>query len=225
MSKISVIIPVYNTGNTINDCLTSIFGQTFTDIEVIAVNDGSTDSSWSELVKWQNKVKIFNQVNKGAPAARNFGFKRSESDYVIFCDADVIMKSDMLEKMYQVLQNNPDRAYVYSSFKFGWKVFKLWPFNLDKLKLGPYIPTTSLVRRKFFPGFDESLKKFQDWDLWLTISEHGGSGIWIDEVLFKAITGGTMSRWWPKFIYKLTWLKFVKRYNQAKEIIQKKHNL
>lgn len=225
MPKISVIIPVYNAGNTINDCLASIFGQTFSDIEVIAVNDGSTDSSRLILDKWRTKIAIYNQENLGAPAARNLGFRKSHGDYIIFCDADIIMKSDMLEKMYQVLQNNPDQSYVYSSFKFGWKTFKLWSFDLDKLKLGPYIPTTSLVRRKIFPGFDETLKKFQDWDLWLTIAENGGSGIWIDEVLFGAKTGGTMSRWLPKFFYKLSGLKFVKKYNEAKRIIQIKHNL
>lgn len=225
MPKISVIIPVYNAKDTINECLKSVFYQTFKDIEVIAVDDGSVDSSLSILEKWQGKVKVFSQKNMGAPTARNFGFSKSHGDYIIFCDADVVMKSDMLEKMYNVLENNKDKAYVYSSFKFGWKTFRIWPFNLAKLKKGPYIPTTSLIRRKYFPGFDELLKKFQDWDLWLTISENGGEGIWINEVLFGAKTGGTMSRWLPKLFYKLSWLKFVKKYNQAKVIIQKKHNL
>lgn len=225
MPKISVIVPVYNAEKTINECFESIFNQTFNDLEVIAVNDGSIDSSWSILEKWQDRVKIFNQKNMGAPTARNFGFKQSHGDYVIFCDSDVVMRSDMLQKMYETLEKNKDKAYTYSSFKFGWKTFKIWPYDLDKLKLGPYIPTTSLISRSFFPGFDPILKKFQDWDLWLTISEHGGSGIWINEVLFCAKTGGTMSRWLPKFFYKLSWLKFVKKYNQAKEIIKKKHNL
>lgn len=225
MPKISVIIPVYNAQDTINDCLKSIFNQTFKDLEVIAVNDGSTDSSWSILQKWQDKVKILNQANSGAPVARNFGFKKSQGEYVIFCDADVIMKPKMLQKMYDVLEINKNIAYVYSSFKFGWKTFKIWPYDLNKLKLDPYIPTTSLIRRHCFPGFDESLKKFQDWDLWLTISERGGKGQWLNEVLFCAQSGGTMSRWLPKFFYKLSWLKFVKQYNQAKKIIQNKHHL
>ena len=225
MPKISVIIPVYNAQDTIEDCLNSIFSQTFKDLEVIAVNDGSTDLSWTILEKWQDRVKIFSQKNMGAPVARNFGFAQSQGDYVIFCDSDVVMKPVLLEKMHQTLEKNKDKAYAYSSFKFGWKTFKIWPYDLNKLKLGPYIPTTSLIRRNYFPGFDESLKKFQDWDLWLTISEKGGEGIWLSEVLFCAKTGGTMSRWLPKFFYKLSWLKFVKKYNQAKTIIQKKHNL
>ncbi|NCN07375.1 glycosyltransferase family 2 protein [Candidatus Falkowbacteria bacterium] len=225
MSKISVVIPVYNSSQTIGQCLKSVFAQTFKDLEVIAIDDGSTDSSWSALEKWQDRVKIYQQKNMGAPAARNFGFTKSHGDYVIFCDADVIMRNDMLQKMYDRLEANKNKAYAYSSFKFGWKTFKIWPFNLEKLKNGPYIPTTSLIRRNYFPGFDEFLKKFQDWDLWLTISENGGEGIWINEVLFVAKTGGTMSRWLPKLFYKLSWLSFVKKYNQAKKIIQDKHNL
>ena len=62
MTKISVIIPVYNAQKTINQCLRSIFNQTFKDFEVIVVNDGSTDSSWSILESWQDKIKIFNQA-------------------------------------------------------------------------------------------------------------------------------------------------------------------
>ncbi|MDO8669578.1 MAG: glycosyltransferase family A protein [Candidatus Buchananbacteria bacterium] len=224
-AKISLIIPVYNSAKTIEKCLASIFAQTFGDFEVIAVNDGSSDESADILSRWQDKIKIFSQVNNGAPSARNFGFKKSQGDYVIFCDSDVVMRPDMLQKMYEALAKNPEAAYAYSSFRFGWKKFKSLPYNLSKLQEMPYIHTTSLLRRKFFPGFDESLKRFQDWDLWLTIGEKGGQGVWLNEVLFYAKSGGTMSHWLPKLLYRLSWLKFVKSYNEAKEIIKKKHNL
>ncbi|OGY44587.1 MAG: hypothetical protein A3B89_03995 [Candidatus Buchananbacteria bacterium RIFCSPHIGHO2_02_FULL_40_13] len=230
MTKISVIIPVYNAQKTINQCLRSIFNQTFKDFEVIVVNDGSTDSSWSILESWQDKIKIFNQENKGAPAARNFGFEKSSGEYIIFCDADIIMKPTMLEKMSWVLDKDKDLAYVYSSFKFGWKTFKLWPFDLAKLKQMPYIPTTSLIRRNYFSGFDQSLKKFQDWDLWLTISEKGGKGIWLNEILFLAVSGGTMSNWFPKIFFYLPLQpkkikKEIEKFNSAKEIIKNKHGI
>lgn len=225
MPEISIIIPVYNGAKTISKCLQSIFDQTFKDFEVIAVNDGSTDESLSLLKEWGDRIKLYSQENKGAPAARNFGFNKSKGKYVIFCDADITMKPNMIEKMYEVLNSKKDASYTYSSFKFGWKKFKSMPFNPGKLKKMPYIHTTSLLRRDVFPGFDESLKRFQDWDLWLTISERGGRGEWINNVLFKVEAGGTMSRWLPKLFYGLSWLRFVKKYNQAKKIIQKKHNL
>ncbi|HQA64128.1 MAG TPA: hypothetical protein PK085_03445, partial [bacterium] len=103
--------------------------------------------------------------------------------------------------------------------------FKLWPFDPAKLKKMPYIHTSSLIRREFFPGFDENLKKFQDWDLWLTILERGGQGIWLEQSLFSIKSGGTMSSWLPKIFYQLPWLKKVKAYRQAERIIKIKHNL
>jgi len=223
--KISIIIPIYNSAKTIEKCLASIFAQTFRDFEVIIVDDGSTDELERVLKKWSGKIKLYHQANQGAPAARNFGFTKSVGDYIIFCDADVTMRPDMLAKMFDVLAANPDKAYAYASFKFGWKKFKSRPYDISQLQEMPYIHTTSLLRRDVFPGFDESLKRFQDWDLWLTISERGGQGFWLNRVLFKVASGGTMSRWLPKLFYNLFWLNFVREYNQAKKIIQKKHNL
>ena len=82
------------------------------------------------------------------------------------------------------------------------------------------------MRAEVFPGFDEDLKKFQDWDLWLTIGEKNGRGIWIDQVLFQVATGGTMSSWLPSIAYRLLpmW-PAVRRYQQALKIIKRKHNL
>lgn len=229
-SLISIIIPAYNSAQTLPKCLEHIFNQTYKNIEIIAVNDGSTDNTQKILEKYQDKIKIITQENRGAPAARNRGFEISTGEYVIFVDADVNLKPDCLQKMRQTLQEHPEAAYAYSSFRWGWKKFKLWPFNPEKLKQMPYIHTTSLIRRQAFPtpGFDESLKRFQDWDLWLTMLEKECKGIWIPEILFTASTrGNTMSQWLPAFIYNhFPWLdkKRIKKYNQAKEIILKKHN-
>ena len=93
-----------------------------------------------------------------------------------------------------MLDENEDISYVYSSFKFRWKTFKLWEFNAEKLKEMPYIHTTSLIRREHFPGFDPKLKRMQDWDLWLTMQEKGYKGKWINEVLFKTVCSNSG---WP----------------------------
>lgn len=225
MPKISIIIPVYNQAKTIKKCLKSVFNQTFKDFEVIVINDGSTDDIRTVLRRWENKIKIFHQENHGAPAARNFGFKQSRGEYVLFCDADVMMAPNMLEKMLGILEKKKAFAYTYSSFKFGWKKFKLWPFDEKKLKQMPYIHTTSLIRREHFSGFDESLKRFQDWDLWMTLLTNGQKGIWIDEFLFKIKSGGTMSSWLPKFFYRFVWSQKVQKYKNAEQIIKEKHNL
>lgn len=124
----------------------------------------------------------------------------------------------------RALREHPEVSYVYSAFRFGWKTFRSFPFDPDRLRRMPYIHTTSLIRRVHFPEFDESLKRFQDWDLWLTMLAHGHVGIHIPEVLFTVRSGGTMSRWFPSFALKLPWKpSWVRAYEDAAAIIRKKH--
>lgn len=232
-TKISIIIPAYQHAKELPDCLESLFAQTIKPFEIIVVNDGSTDNTSEVLDLYKNQgVKIIKQENSGANAARNRGFDESFGDFVIFCDADIIMRPDCLEKMAEALEKNPNASYAYSSFKFGFKIFKLWPFNSDKLGQMPYIHTGSLIRRAHFPRFDEKIKRLQDWDLYLTMLEQGHMGVWIPEILFtvKPRKNG-MSEWIPSFFYKIPWPilgyapKAIQKYRSAEEIIKRKHNL
>ncbi len=231
--KVSIIIPVYNNAKEIGECLVSIKRQTFKDYEIIVVDDGSTDGLNSVLKRHQSEIKaVLRQEHQGSPAPmRNFGFKEAIGQYLLFCDSDLVLKPKMLELMVSVLDNNPDIAFVYSSFKYGFKKFKLNDFDLEKLKKINYIHTTSMLRRECFFGFDENLKRFQDWDLWLTLVEKGFKGERIPKVLFKVKRSGRISSWLPKLTYKIPWRKMgvdferVRKYNEAKGIILKKHNI
>jgi glycosyltransferase involved in cell wall biosynthesis len=230
MPKISVIIPVYNHGDELTACLASLQTQTEQDFEVIIVDDGS---DVAPVIPADAGIQLitFNK-NLGAPAARNAGFHRSKGDFVIFLDADAILKSHALQRMVETIEKYPEVDFVYPSFKFGRTIFTGQPFNIEALKKQNYIHTSALIRRNGFPGFDESLKKFQDWDLFLTMVEKGSVGFWIDEVLFSLKPRKTgMSQWLPAFAYKLPWEKIgwmpklVKKYKDAEAIIRKKHNL
>ncbi len=231
---ISIIIPVYNGAKTLETTLKSIENQTWRYFEVIIVNDGSRDNTsavfenFTQNNNLENNYYFINQENKGAPSARNKGWQKSKGDFLFFCDADSILKPDILEKMIKTLESNKEASYAYSSFYWGSKLFKLWPFDAEKLKKMPYIHTMSLIRRSDFPttGWDENIKKLQDWDLWLTMLEQGKTGIFIDEVLFKVQPVGSISSWLPSFFYKVfPFLPKVKEYRKAVEIIKKKHNL
>ncbi len=231
---ISVIIPLYNRDKTIIKTLDSLKAQTYQDFEVIIVNDGSTDKSEQVVANYlqQNSSNIsysfFNQTNKGAPSARNRGFKESKGDYLLFCDADARLDPIALEIMLEALKRTPEASYAYSSFNWGKKLFKLDEFNPEQLKKMPCIHSMSLIRRQDFPvsGWDESIKKFQDWDLWLTMLENGKIGVWIPRVLFHITTGGTISSWLPSFAYKfLPFLPAVKSYKSAMTMIKNKHGL
>lgn len=232
LEEISVIIPVYNHAHTLERSLRSLAAQTIKPLEVIIINDGSTDN-FNEVIKQIKKnlpIKIIEQENKGANAARNLGWQMTTGDYIIFWDADTVAQPEMLEKMFQALKNNPQASYAYSQYKFGWKKMTSHIFDPKLLQKINYVDQTSLVRRSDLPsgGCDASLRRFQDWDLWLTMLEDNKTGVLVPEVLYKKIVRGRkgISSWLPKFIFKLPWkIEQVKEYEKAREIILKKHGL
>ena len=242
-----IVIPVYNHAEALGECLSSLCAQTVRPDRVVIVDDGSVDNPEPIARAWENKLPIIfvRQENRGAAAARNRGFaviarsvpdatkqSRDGEDFIIFLDADITMRPDCLEKMQRALDENTEASYAYCSFKFGFKTFACGPFDPERLLQMPYIMTSSLIRVKNFPGFDESLKKFQDWDLWLTMLEHGKTGVWIPEILLYAEPRKSgMSSWLPSFVHKIPWPLFgwmpreVRRYREAKRIIKEKHSL
>jgi len=235
---ISVIIPVYNQAEKLLKTLASINLQSYQDLEVIIVNDGSSDNVENLCAEYLKNLQaqatnsinylFINQENKGAPAARNRGRLEATGEYLFFCDADAILETQALETLLSALENNPVASYAYSSFLWGKKLFKLTSFDAEKLQREPYIHTMSLIRSSDYPpqGWDEKIKKFQDWDLWLTMLAAGKTGIFVDRVLFKVSPGGTISSWLPSFAYKLLpFLSAVKKYNRALKIIKEKHGL
>jgi glycosyltransferase involved in cell wall biosynthesis len=100
---ISVIIPVYNVERYLAECLDSVLSQTFADIEVICVNDGSTDGSLEILEKYRRidrRIKLINQKNGGLGYARNVGFDNAKGEYISFIDSDDFVDVTFLEKLY-----------------------------------------------------------------------------------------------------------------------------
>ena len=104
--RFSIIVPVYNVEKYLKRCLDSISKQSFTDYEVIIVNDGSTDNSSSIISKYP--YKAINQENQGLSMARNNGVKVSRGDYLIFLDSDDYIEKDLLKEINESLSNNPD---------------------------------------------------------------------------------------------------------------------
>lgn len=109
MIKTSIIVPVYNTAPYLRDCFDSIFAQTQKEIEVIAVNDGSTDNSLSVLgaVKAEHtELIIFSQENQGLGAARNKGMELATGEFIYFIDSDDCLISDAMEICYHYAKMN-----------------------------------------------------------------------------------------------------------------------
>ena len=109
--KISVIVPVYNSEKYLHRCLDSIVNQTYKDIEIICVNDGSTDNSLEILKEYannDNRIKIINQMNGGAAKSRNTGLSLATSDYITFVDSDDWIELDTFEKVISKMSDNVD---------------------------------------------------------------------------------------------------------------------
>ena len=119
MSKVSVIVPVYNGEKYIKKCIDSITNQTFKDFELIVVNDGSTDNTLKILNEIKDKrLIILDKKNGGVSSARNMGYSRASGKYVLFFDSDDFMENEMLEIMVNDIENNDVQAvrcnlYIY----------------------------------------------------------------------------------------------------------------
>lgn len=131
----------------------------------------------------------------GSCDKRNAGAHRATQPYIIFVDDDEVLGCDCLKKMMSALDASVVAGYAYSGYTAiiwpgvkgpmsGNYIVPSRPFDEAALRTENYIDTTSLIRREVFPGFDPDIRRFQDWDLWLTLLGRGIHGTFIAEPLF-----------------------------------------
>ena len=136
----------------------------------------------------------------GACEKRNAGAARATQPFIAFADDDMIVGADCLGKMLGALQSAHEPiGYAYSDhLTIPWpaapavdqrlEAFQSRPFDPAALRRGNYINTLSLMLRRVFPGFDPKIRRFQDWDLWLTLLERGVHGVYVPGFLFVNVT-------------------------------------
>lgn len=133
MLKISVIVPVYNAEMYLKKCLNSIVNQTYKNIEIIVVNDGSNDNSKNIIDEYKNRyegiIKVFETKNFGVAIARNYGIEKVSGDYFLFVDADDYIELDLIEKLSQIIEKEKIDIVKYK--------MKLINKNEEKLFDGP----------------------------------------------------------------------------------------
>lgn len=119
--KVSIIIPVYNTGKYLRECLDSVINQTLKELEIICINDGSTDNSASILEEYRkkdNRFIIINKENGGQSSARNIGIKRAKGDYLYFLDSDDLINYKALQILYDKAYKNDLDVIYFDGFSF-----------------------------------------------------------------------------------------------------------
>lgn len=190
MPKVSVIIPVYNAEKYLSEAIESVIDQSYDDWEIIAVNDGSTDSSPDILKNYENrypsKIRVLHQPNSGLSAARNAAIAAANGEYIAFLDADDLWLPEKTDEQVYLLDNNSDIGLVYSDIFelkngklkkrrniIGGRMFRGDIF--DSLFYQNFIPVLSVMVRKSVLDkcglFDPVYHGTQDYDLWMRIAD------------------------------------------------------
>lgn len=133
--------------------------------------------------------------------------------YLLFCDDDIEWMPGAIAHLCRTLDENPWASYAYGAYEMGGKVQCDQPFDADRLRRGNFVSTMSVIRREAFPGFDESIPRLQDWDLWLSMLEQGKTGVQCGRLIFSTAVRDGITENGP-----VTW-------RQARERVASKHGL
>ena len=190
---ISIIIPCYNNRNFILEAIDSALNQTYPHIEVIVVDDGSTDHSYefvADNLKGQSNLHLIRQENQGPAGARNTGFNLAAGDFLVFLDGDDILHREYVENCYREYVNNPKLNIVYCDvelFENKTGPWKLKPFSPETILLYNSIPVFAMIRSSVFQQigrYDTELRCAEDWELWIRILQQYEGVYKIPKVLY-----------------------------------------
>lgn len=208
MPQVSIIIPTYNHGRFVAQAVESALAQTYPDLEVIVVDDGSTDHTQAILSSYGARIHTITQENRGVSAARNAGILAARGGYFVFLDADDLVPPNKLALQVPVLRARPDWGLVYSSYQHvdesAAHVLRESRANKQGYLLKDLLCRTlffplgaALVRRECLDRvglFDESCPAAADIDMWTRIARAGYAFGTIDQPLFQSrVVKGSMS--------------------------------
>jgi len=181
---ISFIVPVYKKApEVLEKCLKSLRDMSYKRIEIIVVFDGTPEDVELTAIakKYTPTDKILEIEHGGAPKARNAGAKLAIGAYLSFWDADCYAKPEMAKRWMDEFKST-GADFVYSGYEFAGHQQGVdgEPFDAYLLTCNNFIATMFPMRREIFPGFDETLKAGQDWDLWLSVTRAGARGSFIE---------------------------------------------
>jgi len=195
-SLVSVIIPTYNYGAYVSVAIESVLAQTYTHVEIIVVDDGSTDNTKEITSTYGERISYFKQKNQGVSVARNFGFSQAKGDYILFLDADDWLKPNAVQQRVHMLDRQKDYGWVYGPCSYDDIAGKDVTSNFDRydfayrkkrkgnllayLLMGELVhPSTIMLRRAVLEDvglFKEHLKNLEDFDLWVRVAQKYTAG-------------------------------------------------
>jgi len=193
MKRVSAIIPTYNCAAYLGEALDSILAQTYPDVEIIVVDDGSTDNTRQVLEPYGGRIVYLYQENQGESVARNRGIEAAGGEFIAFLDADDLWLPTKLERLVAAMDLYPEAvlaySYAYAVDASGQRMrfrgsdllcqgeaglHQVFPRLVTENMIAN--PGTALIRRRFLTGmtaFDPAIRWGEDWDLWLRLSLKG----------------------------------------------------
>jgi glycosyltransferase involved in cell wall biosynthesis len=229
MPKVSVVIPAYNAMAYLPETLDTVLKQTFTDFEVLIINDGSSD----HIVQWASqvtdpRVKLISQENQGVSIARNTGIAHAQGEYLAFLDADDLWEPTKLEKQVQCLEDKPEVGLVYT-----WTLLideqgkptgivydshaegNVW----EQILVGDIVcsGSSAMVRRVCFESvgeFDPNLSSAADFDMWTRLAAHYPFAVFKEFLIYYRQYSNSMSKNRHKMMQDLR-ITFEKRFQSV----------
>lgn len=183
LPTVSVIIPTFNRWPLVGAAIESVLAQGYAEFEIIVVDDGSTDRTGAELVRFGSRLRLLTQPNRGVSAARNFGARHARGRYLAFLDSDDLWLPEKLAIQTAFMEQNPavqicqtEEIWIRNGVRVNPKAKHRKPSGdifIPSLKLCLVSPSAVMLSRELFErvgGFDENLPVCEDYDLWLRIA-------------------------------------------------------
>jgi glycosyltransferase involved in cell wall biosynthesis len=189
---VSVVIPCYNYGRYVEEAVDSCLRSTLKSIEIIVVNDGSTDPYTIRVLNrlQKPKTRVIHQPNRGVSAARNNGIRHAKGRYILTLDADDKIHPTYLAKAVRVLHTRPKVGFVgcwLRCFGNSQRITRYPRYSFYRLLFRNIMVSGSVFRKvawKQAGGYNERMSGYEDWDFWISLGKKGWLGYIIQEPLF-----------------------------------------
>lgn len=200
MDRVSIVIPCYNGGATVGRTVASAQAQTWGDVEIIVVDDGSTDASTVAVLDAMKGIHLLRQSNAGLPAARNAGIRAASGRWVLPLDADDWLEADAVESLMGALREDPAASFAFCYLQLEGEARGVLPksYNFFEQLFFNQLPYCLLFPRVLWEsvgGYDVTMRKgYEDWEFNIRLGAHGYFGTALPRPLFhyQVSSGGML---------------------------------
>lgn len=190
---VSIVIPAYNVESTVVETLDSVVAQTYSNIETIIVDDGSTDNTLKivrEFIADKPSMHVYTKGNEGLAATRNYGFQFVKGKYLLFLDADDLIDPHFVELCIEIFETQPEVNIVTTQvqlFERENRIYEYPAFSPETLLRENCFVITSMIKSEAFRDigmFDAGMRFHEDWDMWIRMTDKYNNVVHINRPLF-----------------------------------------